>query len=51
MVGDRKFDIEGAHALGIPCIAVEYGYGNREEFEAYDADFIAATAGDVANLF
>lgn len=51
MVGDRKFDIEGAHALGIPCIAVEYGYGNREEFEAHDADFIAATTGDVANLF
>ncbi|MBR2062437.1 MAG: HAD-IA family hydrolase [Anaerotignum sp.] len=51
MVGDRKFDIEGAHALGIPCIAVEFGYGDREEFEAYNADFIAATAEDVVNLF
>lgn len=51
MVGDRKFDIEGAHAIGIPCIAVEFGYGDREEFEAYGADFIAATAEDVANLF
>lgn len=51
MVGDRKFDIEGAHAIGIPCISVEFGYGNREEFEKYGADFIAATAEDVANLF
>ena len=34
MIGDRKFDIEGAHAIGIPCIAVEYGYGDRDEFEA-----------------
>ena len=51
MVGDRKFDIIGAHAMGIPCIAVEWGYGDREEFEAHDADIIAATTEDVANLF
>ena len=51
MIGDRKFDIEGAHAIGIPCIAVEWGYGDREEFEAYGADIIAATTEDVANLF
>ena len=51
MVGDRKFDIIGAHALGLPCIAVEWGYGDREEFEAHDADIIAATTEDVANLF
>lgn len=51
MVGDRKFDIIGAHALGIPCIAVEWGYGDREEFEAHGADHIMATTEDVANLF
>ena len=51
MVGDRMFDIEGAHALGIPCIAVEFGYGDRAEFEEYHADYIAATAEDVAELF
>ncbi|MBR6543248.1 MAG: HAD hydrolase-like protein, partial [Anaerotignum sp.] len=51
MVGDRKFDIDGAHALGIPCIAVEWGYGDRAEFEAHGADIIAATTEDVANLF
>lgn len=51
MIGDRKFDIEGAHAIGIPCIAVEWGYGDREEFEAHGADIIAATTEDVADLF
>ena len=51
MVGDRKFDIVGAHAIGIPCIAVEWGYGDRAEFEAHDADYIVATTEDVADLF
>ena len=51
MVGDRLFDIEGAHALGVPCIAVEYGYGDRAEFEQYGADYIVATTEAVANLF
>lgn len=51
MVGDRKFDVEGAHALGIPCIGVEYGYGSREEFLACGADLIVATAEELAELF
>ena len=33
MVGDRKYDIEGAHHFGIPCIAVLFGYGGMEEFK------------------
>lgn len=51
MVGDRKFDVEGAHAMGIPCVAVEYGYGNREEFLACGADVVVAAPEDVAELF
>ena len=51
MVGDRLFDIEGAHALGVPGIAVEYVYGDRAEFETYGADYIVATTEDVTNLF
>ncbi|MDE7212642.1 MAG: HAD family hydrolase [Lachnospiraceae bacterium] len=31
MVGDRKYDVEGAKEFGIPCLGVLYGYGNREE--------------------
>lgn len=51
MVGDRKFDVEGAHLVGIPCIAVEFGYGGRAEFEACGADYIVATPKAVGNLF
>ena len=28
MVGDRKFDVIGAHRCGIPCVGVSYGYAN-----------------------
>ena len=31
MVGDRKYDIEGARQCGIPTVAVTYGYGSRDE--------------------
>ena len=42
MVGDRKFDIEGAHACGLPSVGVLYGYGCREELTAAGADALAA---------
>ncbi len=51
MVGDRKFDVEGAHAIGIPCISVEYGYGDRAEFIACGADVIVGTTEEVVELF
>lgn len=47
MVGDRLHDVEGAHAVGLPCIAVLYGYGDRAEHEACNADVIAE---DMAQL-
>lgn len=50
MVGDRLFDIEGAKHFGMECIAVLYGYGSKEEFEKYGAEYIVETAEDVANL-
>ena len=31
MVGDRKFDVEGAIGAGVKSIGVGYGYGSREE--------------------
>lgn len=47
MVGDRKHDIEGAKAHGLPSIGVLYGYGSREELEAAGATYIAATAEEI----
>lgn len=47
MIGDRFHDIVGAHTAKIPCIAVLTGFGSKEEFERYDADFIVETLNDV----
>jgi len=38
MVGDRKFDAEGAAACGVPCVGVDFcGYAARGEMEAAGA--------------
>ncbi len=50
MVGDRFHDIVGAHRFGIKCCAVLCGFGSREEFAEYGADFVAETLGEVAEL-
>ena len=51
MVGDRKYDIEGAHALGVEAIGVLYGYGSREEFAACGADAVVETPAELVELF
>ena len=43
MVGDRKFDIEGAKAHGITSVGVSFGYAQEGELEQAGADFIADT--------
>ena len=50
MVGDRKFDIIGAKTFGIQSVGVLYGYGDREEFETENADYIADGVKDLRKL-
>lgn len=50
MVGDRLHDIEGAHRFGMKCCAVMCGFGSREEFAEYGADFVSETLLQVADL-
>ena len=38
MVGDRSFDIVGAHANKMAAFGVLYGYGNQDELEGAGAD-------------
>lgn len=40
MVGDRKFDMEGARAIGVYSIGAGYGYAAAGELEAAGADII-----------
>ena len=51
MVGDRCFDIDGAHKNGIGCIGVLFGYGSKDEFTEHGADVIIDTNEDLFNYF
>lgn len=50
MVGDRLYDIVGAHNAGIKCAAVLFGYGNPEEFKKYKAEYIAKDVNELKNI-
>lgn len=50
MVGDRKHDIEGAKANGIPSVGLLSGFGSRQELEAAGADHIADSLTDALGV-
>lgn len=50
MVGDREFDVFGAHDAGMKAIGVTWGYGTLAELQRAGADYIAATPEEVGNL-
>ncbi|MBR5096023.1 MAG: HAD hydrolase-like protein [Treponema sp.] len=50
MIGDRKFDMEGAVGAGIDSIGVLYGYGSKEELEKAGAKFLAETPAHISKL-
>ena len=47
MVGDRRYDIVGAHANGLRALGVLWGYGDRQELEAAGADLLVASPPDL----
>ena len=48
MVGDRYYDVNGAHDHGLACIGVRYGYGPAEEFE--DAEYAVDSVDELREL-
>jgi phosphoglycolate phosphatase len=48
MVGDRRYDIAGAHANKMRALGVLWGYGTRDELEAAGADSIVAEPESLA---
>ena len=50
MIGDRYHDIDGAHYVKIPCIAVLYGFGNEAEFIKHRAEYIAADTDEILKI-
>lgn len=47
MIGDRKFDVEGAKALGVESVGVTYGYGSMEELKEARADYIVRSVEEL----
>lgn len=50
MVGDRKYDAEGARQAGIDTIGVLYGYGDRSELEEAGVICIAETPHQLGEI-
>lgn len=50
MVGDRKFDVEGAKAFGLTSVGVSFGYASEGELEAAGADYIVDTVSELEEL-
>lgn len=50
MVGDRRFDVLGAKAMGISSIGVLYGFGTEDEIIKAGADYTAKTPESVLEI-
>lgn len=50
MIGDRKYDVEGAKKMGVDCLGVTFGYAADGELEEAGADYIVDSAGQMASL-
>ena len=50
MIGDRKFDIEGARHFGVDSVGVTYGYANDGELTKAGATYLAEDPQAVASL-
>ena len=50
LIGDTKYDVAGAHAAGIACIGVRYGFAAPGELEAAGADAIAEDLEELRNM-
>ena len=48
MVGDRRHDVSGAHAVGMRALGVLWGYGTRDELETAGADRLVESTADLA---
>ncbi|WP_223552979.1 HAD family hydrolase [Lysinibacillus sphaericus] len=50
MIGDRKYDIVGAHENLIDSIGVTYGYGSLEELTDAQATYIVNSVNEIKEL-
>ena len=51
LVGDKSMDVLAAHANGIKCVGVGYGFGSYEELSEAGADYYIETVDDLRAFF
>ncbi len=51
MIGDRKYDVQGARDFGMRSVAVSYGYGSIEELTASQPTKLVHTVRELSDLF
>lgn len=44
IIGDTSFDVLGAASVGVSCIGVTYGYGDKKEMSENGAIAVVDTA-------
>lgn len=47
MIGDRRYDAEGARKAGVESVCVTYGYGSMEELKEAKADYIVRSVEEL----
>lgn len=50
MVGDRSYDMAGAHACGVSAIGVTYGFGSEKELHKAGAEVLAASPKELLRV-
>ena len=50
MVGDRRYDMEGAKKFGLFAVGVLFGYGSQQELENAGADKLAVDAEELFSI-
>jgi phosphoglycolate phosphatase len=47
MIGDTKYDVEGARKMHVECVGVSYGFGSMEELKEAKASYIVQSVGEL----
>lgn len=50
MIGDRCYDIDGAHVNEMEAVGVLYGYGSSEELSGSKADYLVNSVSELKTL-
>ena len=50
MIGDTYVDIQAGQAMGIPTIAVLYGFGQRKTLKKYSPDYFMNSFNELPGI-